>query len=40
MNNKILVDTNIFIYSVDADSKFHQKSLKILLDPENELYTT
>lgn len=40
MSNRILVDTNILIYSIDADSKFHQKSLEILLDPENELYTT
>ncbi len=40
MTNKILVDTNILIYSIDADSKFHKKSLEILLDPENKLYTT
>ena len=40
MKNRILVDTNILIYSIDADSKFHKKSLDILLNPENELYTT
>ncbi len=40
MNNRVLVDTNIFIYSLDVDSKFHQKSLEVLLDPEYKLYTT
>ena len=40
MNNRILVDTNILIYSIDADSKFHKRSLEVLLDPDKELYTT
>jgi len=40
MSNRILIDTNILIYSIDVDSKFHHKSLKLLLNPDNELYTT
>ena len=40
MSRQIVVDTNILIYSIDADSKFHNKSLEVLLNPENELYTT
>lgn len=40
MSNKILLDTNILIYSIDADSKYHKKSLEILLHPEYELFTT
>ena len=40
MSNQLLIDTNILIYSLDVDSKFHHKSIKLLLDPDNELYTT
>ena len=40
MSNRILIDTNILIYSIDVDSKFHHKSIKLLLNPDNELYTT
>ncbi len=40
MSKQILVDTNILIYSIDADSKYHNKSLHILLNPDNDLYTT
>ena len=40
MSNRLLIDTNILIYSIDVDSKFHHKSIKLLLDPDNELYTT
>lgn len=40
MSNKILIDTNILIYSIDADSKYHNKSLEILLNPGYELFTT
>ena len=40
MSNRLLIDTNILIYSIDVDSKFHHKSIKLLLNPDNELYTT
>ena len=40
MSNQLLIDTNILIYSLDVDSKFHHKSIKLLLNPDNELYTT
>ena len=40
MSDRILIDTNILIYSIDVDSKFHHKSIKLLLNPDNELYTT
>ena len=40
MSDRILIDTNILIYSIDVDSKFHRKSIKLLLNPDNELYTT
>ena len=40
MSDRILIDTNILIYSIDVDSKFHHKSIKLLPNPDNELYTT
>ena len=40
MNNQILVDTNIFIYVVDEDSRFHHKSIALLSNAELDLYTT
>ncbi len=40
MNSSLLVDTNILIYAIDADSKFHEKAQELLLNPEYELYTT
>ena len=40
MSNRLLIDTNILIYSIDVDSKFHLQSIKLLLNSENELYTT
>ncbi len=39
-NNSILVDTNVLIYAVDADSKFHNDALEFLSDPELKLFTT
>jgi len=36
---KVLIDTNIFIYDLDKNSKFHSEANK-LLNSENELYTT
>lgn len=38
--NKILVDTNILIYSIDEDSKFHTISKKLVQNPNYNLYTT
>ena len=40
MNKRLLVDTNILIYAIDADSKFHEKAQKLILNPRYELYTT
>ncbi len=40
MNNSILVDTNVLIYAVDADSRFHDKAIKLLSDPTSKLFTT
>ena len=38
MNSSVLVDTNV--YSIDADSRFHNRALKLLLDPTLKLFTT
>ena len=38
--NKILVDTNILIYSIDEDSKYFKFSQDILLNKDFDLYTT
>ncbi len=40
MSNSILVDTNVLIYAVDKDSKFHDGALQLLSDPELKLFTT
>lgn len=40
MNNAILVDTNVLIYAVDADSKFHEPAIKFLTDSGLKLFTT
>ena len=37
---KILIDTNVLIYSIDKDSKYFLQSHNLLLDPTLELYTT
>lgn len=37
--NKILVDTNVLIYSIDEDSKYFDSAQKIFSE-ELELYTT
>ncbi len=37
--NKVLIDTNIFIYDLDRNSKYHKKANEIL-NSENELFTT
>ncbi|MEO8211303.1 MAG: type II toxin-antitoxin system VapC family toxin [bacterium] len=38
--NKILIDTNIFIYDLDKSSIFHDKAKKIIQDESLELSTT
>lgn len=38
--SKILVDTNILIYSIDEDSKFFSKSQELLYNPKLELFTS
>ncbi len=38
--NKIGVDTNIFIYTLDSSSPYHDECLNFLQDTDNELYTT
>ncbi len=40
MSNSILVDTNVLIYAVDKDSKFHDGALQLLSDPELKLFTS
>jgi len=40
MNSSVLIDTNILIYAIDADSRFHNSALKLLLDPTLKLFTT
>lgn len=37
--SKLLIDTNVLIYSIDEDSKFFRLAHNILLE-QNELYTT
>jgi len=38
--NKIFVDTNILIYSIDEDSKFYSKSQEILFNSNSQLFTS
>ncbi len=38
--NKILIDTNVLIYSIDEDSEFFESSRKMLFDDNYEIYTT
>ena len=40
MNSSILVDTNILIYAIDADSKFHNSFIKFLSATEISFFTT
>ena len=40
MDNSILVDTNVLIYAVDADSQFNEQAIKFLSDPALKLFTT
>ncbi len=38
--NKVLLHTNVLIYSVDEDSKYFQKVQNLLCSENIELYTT
>ncbi len=38
--NNILVDTNLLIYAIDEDSKYHNSVRKLFDDKENNLFTT
>ena len=38
--NNIIIDSNIWIYSYDADSKYFNKSISIIKNPDNSLYIT
>ena len=40
MKDVILVDTNVLIYAVDADSRFHEQAIKFLSDSALKLFTT
>ncbi len=40
MENKVIVDTNILIYTVDADSCFHEQAINFLSDSILKLFTT
>ena len=40
MDNSVLIDTNIFIYAVDADSAFHDRAIRFLSNPALRLFTT
>ncbi len=40
MENAILVDTNVLIYAVDADSVFHEQAINFLSDSALKLFTT
>lgn len=38
--SKVLLDTNILIYSIDEESKYFQQAHSLFLNPHLELYTT
>lgn len=38
--NRILVDTNVLVYSIDEDSKFNSRAIKLLTNQKYDLYTT
>ncbi len=40
MNSSILVDTNILIYAIDEDSKFHNRALNFLSEPSRHYFVT
>ncbi|MDZ7723233.1 MAG: type II toxin-antitoxin system VapC family toxin [candidate division KSB1 bacterium] len=38
--SKVLIDTNIFVYSIDRDSKYFDQAQSILNNPDLDLFTT
>jgi len=40
MSNKLLVDTNILIYAIDEDSRYHRQSLYLIQNSEYNLFLT
>jgi predicted nucleic acid-binding protein len=38
--SKVLVDTNILIYAIDEDSRYHSPASQLLHGEEHELFTT
>jgi predicted nucleic acid-binding protein len=38
--NRVLIDTNIFVYSLDKDSIYYNRSRKIINDKSLNLFTT
>jgi predicted nucleic acid-binding protein len=40
MSNRLLVDTNILVYAIDADSRFNKHAIELIQNPDYELYTT
>jgi len=40
MSNRLLVDTNVLIYAIDADSKFHPQAIELIQNTDYDLYTT
>ena len=40
MNSSVLVDTNVLIYAIDADSQFHHRALTLLSDTTVRFFVT
>lgn len=38
--NKVLLDTNVLIYALDASSGYHQRAVALLTDPNVSLFLT
>ncbi len=40
MSKKLLIDTNIMVYAVDEDSRFHERAQRLIYESDHELFTT
>ncbi len=38
--NKVLLDTNVLIYSIDEDSKYYSQTKKLIFESSSELFTS
>ncbi|TWT41512.1 hypothetical protein KOR42_47830 [Thalassoglobus neptunius] len=38
--SRLLVDTNVLVYAIDQDSKYHLWPRRVLTDENTEIYTT